>query len=151
MPLITEESELPQDVVPLLVSVTDTNIGIPKDKSSKLFKSFSQVDASTTRNFGGTGLGLAISRQLCRMIGGDMWVESELGEGSTFNFQMLLQKQADSLTYGEQNHLDELAKLCENPLVITEKESSKTCWKSILSSFQIIGTKSLGYKESLPY
>ncbi|CAO3617380.1 unnamed protein product [Mucor fragilis] len=151
VPLITEESELPYDVMPFLVSVTDTGIGIPKDKSSKLFQSFSQVDASTTRNFGGTGLGLAISRQLCRMMGGDMWVESELGKGSTFNFQILLQKQADSPTYGEQNHLDELAKLCQNPLVITEKESSKTCWKSILSSLQITGTKSLSYKESLPY
>ncbi|KAF1804896.1 hypothetical protein FB192DRAFT_1053619 [Mucor lusitanicus] len=151
VPLMTEESELPHDVVPLLVSVTDTGIGIPKDKSSKLFQSFSQVDASTTRNFGGTGLGLAISRQLCRMMGGDMWVESELGKGSTFNFQMLLQKQADSPTYGEQNHLDELAKLCKSPLVITEKESSKTCWKSMLSSLQVTGTKSLSYKESLSY
>lgn len=56
----------------LQISVTDTGIGIPKDKADKLFQTFSQVDASTTRNFGGTGLGLAISRRLSRMMGGDM-------------------------------------------------------------------------------
>lgn len=71
-PQILEEPEIPQDKVVFQVSVTDTGIGIPKEKSNKLFQSFSQVDASTTRNFGGTGLGLAISRQLCRMMGGDM-------------------------------------------------------------------------------
>ncbi|CEP15224.1 hypothetical protein [Parasitella parasitica] len=148
VPLITEEHELPQDVVPFLVSVTDTGIGIPEDKSSKLFQSFSQVDASTTRNFGGTGLGLAISRQLCRMMGGDMWVESEFGKGSTFYFQILLQKQTDSPTYGDQNHLKEISNSCRNPVVITENESSKICWNSLLSSFCITGTKTMNYEES---
>lgn len=71
-PLIREELNTDSDMVPLSVSVTDTGIGIPKDKLNKLFQSFSQVDASTTRNFGGTGLGLAISRRLCVMMGGDM-------------------------------------------------------------------------------
>ncbi|KAI8636415.1 hypothetical protein BD408DRAFT_426158 [Parasitella parasitica] len=148
-PFITEECELPQDVVPFLVSVTDTGIGIPKSKSSKLFQSFSQVDASTTRNFGGTGLGLAISRQLCRMMGGDMWVESKLGKGSTFNFQILLQKQADSPTYGDQNRLKEISSIYTNPVVIAENEPCKTSWKSILSSFCITGTKAMSYRESL--
>jgi PAS domain S-box-containing protein len=66
--------------------VTDTGMGIPKDKMNILFKSFSQVDGSDTRKFGGTGLGLAISKNLAEMMGGDIRVESEEGEGSSFRF-----------------------------------------------------------------
>ncbi|MBT3338642.1 MAG: PAS domain S-box protein [Anaerolineae bacterium] len=70
-------------------SVRDTGIGIPANKIDKLFKSFSQVDTSTTRKYGGTGLGLAISNQLAQNMGGTMWVESEEGKGSTFHFTIL--------------------------------------------------------------
>jgi signal transduction histidine kinase/CheY-like chemotaxis protein len=68
----------------LKVSVTDTGIGVPSDKLPLLFQKFSQVDSSTTRQFGGTGLGLAICRELAQLMGGNVWAESIQGVGSTF-------------------------------------------------------------------
>lgn len=76
----------PDGLYQIQVSVKDSGIGIPDNVKDSLFQSFSQVDASTTRKYGGTGLGLAISKGLCEMMGGTIWVDSELGKGSTFHF-----------------------------------------------------------------
>jgi CheY-like chemotaxis protein len=74
--------------------VIDTGIGMTPEQLGKLFQAFSQAEASTTRKFGGTGLGLAISRRLCRMMGGDIFVESEHGKGSAFTFELPVEIQA---------------------------------------------------------
>lgn len=70
-------------------AVQDTGIGIPPNRLDRLFKSFSQVDSSTSRQYGGTGLGLAISKKLSEMMGGKIWVESKAGQGSTFYFTII--------------------------------------------------------------
>lgn len=74
------------DGVMLHFSVADTGAGIPNEKLEAIFGAFTQLDSSTARRFGGTGLGLAISRQLAELFGGRLWVESAVGQGSTFHF-----------------------------------------------------------------
>lgn len=73
----------------ILCAVRDTGIGIPADVRERIFESFTQVDASTTREFGGTGLGLTISRRLAKLMDGDLHVDSEPGVGSTFTFEFV--------------------------------------------------------------
>ncbi|MDY6880572.1 MAG: response regulator [Thermodesulfobacteriota bacterium] len=84
---IQNRKERNVDGIELLFSVRDTGIGIPKDKIEDIFESFKQLDGGTTRKYGGTGLGLAISKKLVQLMGGDLWVESELDKGSTFYFK----------------------------------------------------------------
>ncbi|MCB2155531.1 PAS domain S-box protein [bacterium] len=92
---VTLENEGEQDVK-LHFEVRDTGIGIPEDRMDRLFQSFSQVDSSTTRQFGGTGLGLAISKQLIEAMGGDVNVSSVPRKGSKFFFNIVFDKPAES-------------------------------------------------------
>ena len=85
------EDENPESIK-LHVTIRDTGIGIPADKLAVIFEPFQQADGSTTRKYGGTGLGLSICKQISNMMGGDVWVESEIGKGSIFHFTAWLGK-----------------------------------------------------------
>ncbi len=118
--------------VKLRFSVQDTGIGISQEAISKLFDSFTQADSSTTRKFGGTGLGLAISKYLTEMMGGNIWIESELGKGSTFIF---------TTVFGRQNK--EAERLFKPPLdlhgirvlIVDDNETSRAILQDELSTF----------------
>jgi len=88
--ITADSAEQVDDDVEVHFSVSDTGIGIPQEKLAAIFDRFSQVDSSTTRKYGGTGLGLTISAQLSKAMGGELWVESEPGKGSTFHFTVHL-------------------------------------------------------------
>ena len=133
----------------LAFSVRDTGIGIPVSAMSRLFQSFSQVDASTTRKYGGTGLGLAISSRLVEMMGGRMWVESDVGTGSTFHFtvqvESVVSKPRPFLT-DERTNLDGL-----RLLVVDDNATSRRILTTVAATWGMVaraassGTEALGW------
>jgi len=115
-------------------SIQDTGIGIPEDRVGRLFESFSQVDASTTRKYGGTGLGLSISKNLAELMGGTMWVESVINEGSTFHFTVAFSKSAIGALSSETGSANDFDG--KRALVIEHKKFSRA---SLCSQLESVG------------
>ncbi|MHB8953487.1 MAG: ATP-binding protein [Pirellulaceae bacterium] len=124
--------QLSNDRVQLHFSVEDTGIGIPADKQERIFESFSQADASTTRRFGGTGLGLAISAQLVNLMGGRIWVDSQEGQGSTFHFTTSFARPPSQRLLPRR---DRAAQPCHgNVLLIDAHDRSRAVHRELLES-----------------
>jgi len=94
------------DQITLRIAVSDTGIGISKEQQAQLFQSFNQADSSITRKFGGTGLGLAISKWIVELMGGEVWIESELGHGAKFIFTIKAKKLAEQSRTKLLTHID---------------------------------------------
>jgi signal transduction histidine kinase/AmiR/NasT family two-component response regulator len=117
--------------------VTDTGIGIPKEKQEVIFESFVQADGSMTRRYGGTGLGLAICSQLVNLMGGRIWVESHVGRGSSFHFVVHLR--ADQRSAGEQKPTEEILKRSARPVRVLLAEDNEINQKVALEFLQMRG------------
>ncbi|MCG8462496.1 MAG: response regulator [Holophagales bacterium] len=116
-----EDPEAGPREVRVVIDVRDTGIGIPAARQEAIFESFSQADASTTRKFGGTGLGLAISQRLARIMGGDLWLESEPGHGSTFSFSFQVE---EARGYGDPEEIPEGLE-GRRVLIVDDNESNR--------------------------
>ena len=124
---------------PLLIEVSDSGIGIPPDRISRLFKPFSQADSSTTRRFGGTGLGLAICKRLSELLGGDVFLKKSSASGSVFAVELPLVALpvADEPTGGVEspdNELDEARKQSLRVLVVEDNPVNSMLAQRMLSS-----------------
>jgi len=142
-----EVESLEPGKVSLHFMVSDTGIGIPKDKQAYIFEMFAQVDGSATRRYGGTGLGLAISQQLVALMGGSIWLESEPGQGSTFHFtaQVEYKRQAR-----EEQPLADVTALRGLPvLVVDDKEVNRAILTRLLERWQMQAVVADGGRAAL--
>jgi signal transduction histidine kinase/DNA-binding response OmpR family regulator len=129
-------------------TVADTGIGISKDKQDSIFEPFTQADASTTRKFGGTGLGLTISSRLVEMMGGKIWVESEVGRGSEFHFRARLGKaRAKPAEPGTLSPMVNLRGV--KVLVVDDNRTNRRILEAMLRRWEMIVTSMEGAEEAL--
>ena len=115
--------------------VTDTGIGIAQDKQWNIFGAFVQADASTTRRYGGTGLGLTISAQLVELMGGRIWIESEVGKGSRFHFVAALRRRIRSLRRPVPPPAGNLRDL--RVLIVDDNATNRLILSEMLASWQM--------------
>ena len=128
----------------LQFSVSDTGIGIPKAKHETVFAAFSQADGSTTRRFGGTGLGLTISANLVQLMGGRIWLESEVGVGTTFHFTL----PAEVVTLPDRDHREPL--LANLPVLIVDDNAvNRRIFQEQVTRWDMRGTAVDGGPEAI--
>ena len=139
----TSENE---EKVKLMFSVKDTGIGLTQEQINKLFQSFSQADMSITRKYGGTGLGLAISQELVRLMGGEIFVESEYGKGSNFYFTLPLGLQKNK---NFPRALPSIDLRAMKVLVVDDNETSLEILRAYLENFTLKVTTANSGKEAL--
>ena len=141
----TEREE--ESSVLLRFMVSDTGIGIPPDKVEMIFEGFSQVDGSTTRKYEGTGLGLTISRQLVEMMDGRIWVESQVGEGSTFHFTSRFGLSCAEAR--EPARLSELNLSGVRVLIVDDNATNRLVFQEMTSSWSLVPTEATDGKAAL--
>lgn len=135
--------------VRLLFSIRDTGIGIPKEKVKNIFESFTQADSSTTREYGGTGLGLTICDRLIDLMEGNIWVESELGKGSTFYFTAKFGVKEDSVKYIEPGEIKDLKIQGLKTLVVDDTATNRLILREFLTHWGAKVVEAESGKEAL--
>jgi signal transduction histidine kinase/DNA-binding response OmpR family regulator len=144
--LYVERQSQSESTLDLHFFVSDTGIGIPEEKQQTIFEAFEQADSSTTRKYGGTGLGLSISAALVKLMGGTMWVESKVRQGSKFHFRVVLEinkSEPEPLT-------DEVHRLIDLPiLVVDDNASNRRILREILTNWHMNPTLANSGAEAL--
>jgi signal transduction histidine kinase/CheY-like chemotaxis protein/ligand-binding sensor domain-containing protein len=146
--IITADAEnINEDNYKITFSVKDTGIGIPKDRIDKLFRPFSQIDTSTTRQFGGTGLGLAICKRIVSLMGGTIWVESEPNKGSIFSFSVLVK--SANMKHKVSGNIDGEITQGKKILIVDDNESNRQILSVQSHSWGMIPTAVSSGEEAL--
>jgi CheY-like chemotaxis protein len=135
------------NVLNLNFEITDTGIGIPAEKLSHLFKPFTQLDSSTTRKYGGTGLGLAITKRLVQLLGGDISVESTVGKGTKFNFNIKCEAQNMAQRYSGELQGMEGKRL----LIVNDNDTMLQVLKAQLDLWHLLVTPARSAAEAIKF
>ena len=143
--ILVEQSEKTEYEMRFLFTISDTGIGIPVEKQRKIFEAFAQADMSTTRRYGGTGLGLSISERLVKLMNGRIWLESEVGKGSKFHFEVTF-RAADRQTTDSADRMVPEQRLV---LIADDNPTNLKMLKRVLLEWGIPSVTALGGSQAL--